>query len=138
MIVGIGTDLVGVVRFEAVLARTPDLVDRVFCPEERVTGSGGRRTARSLAARFAAKEAAAKALGAPAGCGFRDCEVISGPDGRPTLRITGVLARHAERLRVRRWHVSLTHDANLAAAVVVAEGDERAAARDESAEPATS
>ncbi|APU17599.1 MULTISPECIES: holo-ACP synthase [Actinoalloteichus] len=124
MIVGIGTDLVGVVRFEAVIARTPDLLDRVFCPEERITGSGGDRSARSLAARFAAKEAAAKALGAPAGCGFRDCEVVTAADGRPTLRITGVLAEHAARLGVLRWHVSLTHDADLAAAIVIAEAAE--------------
>jgi holo-[acyl-carrier protein] synthase len=120
-IIGVGTDLVGVPRFERALQRTPGLLPRVFTDAERVTRSGKPRRPHSLAARFAAKEAAAKALGVPRGWRWHDTEVIGGPNGRPLLRITGSLARAAQELGVTGWHVSLTHDAELAAAVVVAE-----------------
>lgn len=121
MIIGIGTDFVGVSRFTATLRRTPAVADRLFTAEERLTGRGSPRSARSLAARFAAKEAAAKALGAPRGYRLGDCEVVSLADGRPTLRVSGVLGRVAEERGVAAWHVSLTHDADLALAFVVAE-----------------
>lgn len=121
VIIGIGTDLVGVPRFAAALHRTPELVERLFGVAERNRPDGMPRAARSLAARFAAKEAAAKALGVPAGTSFTDCVVCSAPDGRPTLHVTGGLAASAADRGVARWHVSLTHDADLASAVVLAE-----------------
>jgi holo-[acyl-carrier protein] synthase len=121
VIVGVGTDLVGVHRFASVLTRTPSFADRVFTEAERVTRSGAPRTVASLAARFAAKEAAVKTLGAPKGYRFRDCEVVAAEGGRPFLRVSGVLAKVAEQNGVTDWHVSLTHDADLAAAIVVAE-----------------
>lgn len=121
MIVGIGTDLVGISRFAAGMARTPSLAARLFTEAEQVTPSGAPRRAESLAVRFAAKEAAAKTLGAPRGCRFLDCEVVSDVDGRPNLRITGVLAEAAAERGVTCWHVSLTHDADTAVAFVVAE-----------------
>ncbi|GAA4844162.1 holo-ACP synthase [Saccharopolyspora rosea] len=121
MIVGVGTDLVGVARFAAALRRTPALADRVFTTGERFTAAGRPRSARSLAARFAAKEAAAKALGAPRGYRFADCEVRSEPSGRPVLRVSGHLGAVAAAAGVTDWHVSLTHDADLACAFVVAE-----------------
>lgn len=121
MIVGVGTDIVGVLRFEQALQRTPGLLPRVFTDAERVLRSGAPRRPRSLAARFAAKEAAAKALGVPRGWGWHDTEVVVGPHGRPLLQITSSLARAAAELGVTAWHVSLTHDADLAAAIVVAE-----------------
>lgn len=121
MIVGVGTDIVGVVRFEQALARTPGLLPRVFTDAERVTRNGKPRHPRSLAGRFAAKEAAAKALGVPRGWGWHDTEVMVGRSGRPLLRVTGSLARAADAQGVTAWHVSLTHDADLAAAIVVAE-----------------
>ncbi|QUH05132.1 holo-ACP synthase [Saccharopolyspora erythraea] len=121
MIVGIGTDLVGVVRFGESLERTPALAERVFTPAERRTRDGAARSVTSLAARFAAKEAAAKALGVPSGCRFTDCEVLQADDGRPSLRVSGRLARAAEARGVTAWHVSLTHDAEMASAFVVAE-----------------
>jgi holo-[acyl-carrier protein] synthase len=122
MIVGIGTDVVGVPRFAAILMRTPGFAERVFTDAERVSASGGTRSPVSLAARFAAKEAAAKALGVPRAAQFRDCEVVVDGTGRPSLRVTGALGDAAEQLGVTAWHVSLTHDADLAAAIVVAEG----------------
>jgi len=121
VIVGVGTDLVGVRRFAAALERSPGLLERIFTPAERVTSSGAPRRPESLAARFAAKEAAVKVLGAPRGYRFTECEVVSTPDGRPTLRVSGVLAAAAAASGVTTWHVSLTHDAELAAAIVVAE-----------------
>lgn len=121
MIVGIGIDVVDVPRFEATLARTPGLLDRVFAPEERVTDAGHPRTATSLAARFAAKEAVAKALGAPQGMTWHDCQVVGDSDGRPWLRITGTVAAQAEEQGIARWHLSLSHDGDLAVAYVIAE-----------------
>jgi len=117
----IGLDVVGVPRFAKVLQRTPALLDRLFTDAERVTRSGAPRRTDSLAARFAAKEAAAKALGAPTGWHWHDCEVVTGPGGRPELRVTGVLAAAAAARGVVAWHVSLTHDGDLAAAVVLAQ-----------------
>ena len=75
MIVAVGIDVVLVDRFARALARTPLLADRLFTEAERYTRSGNPRSPESLAARFAAKEAVAKALGAPAGLSWHDCEI---------------------------------------------------------------
>jgi holo-[acyl-carrier protein] synthase len=115
MIVGVGIDVVDVARFEATLKRTPGLRTRLFTPHER-----GRAIA-SLAARFAAKEALAKALGAPEGLQWMDAEVRSDESGRPTLHMEGSVAARAQRLSVGSVHVSLSHDAGIASAVVVLE-----------------
>ncbi|RKS69292.1 holo-[acyl-carrier protein] synthase [Motilibacter peucedani] len=117
MILGLGIDVVDVARFMAVLTRTPRLRERVFTPAE------GRLPASSLAARFAAKEALAKSLGAPAGLRWLDAEVVSDAAGRPSLVVTGTVAAYAARVGVTSWHVSLSHDAGIASAVVVAEGE---------------
>jgi len=121
VIIGIGTDIVVVPRLRASLIRTPGLLPRCWTDAERVTRSGQPRRPRSLAARFAAKEAAAKALGAPRGWGWHDVEIIMGPGGRPLLRVTGVLGRIAADAGVSTWHCSLTHDGDLAQAFVIAE-----------------
>ncbi|MFD0655833.1 holo-ACP synthase [Thermocatellispora tengchongensis] len=78
--------------------------------------------AESLAARFAAKEAVAKALGAPPGLAHREAEVVTGEHGRPELRVHGRVAETAASLGVRRWHLSLSHDGGVAIAYVIAEG----------------
>ena len=75
----------------------------------------------SLAARFAAKEALAKALGAPVGLSWTDATVHRGEHGRPHFEVTGSVAARAAELGVRSLHVSLSHDAGVASAVVVAE-----------------
>lgn len=124
VIVGIGVDVVNVPRFGATLRRTPGLRERLFVAQERVTAEGSGRTEASLAVRFAAKEAVAKALGSPGGLRWHDCVVVSDAHGRPWLRTTGTVAALAERLGVRRWHLSLTHDADTAIAYVIAEGGE--------------
>lgn len=122
MIVGIGIDVVLVDRFARALVRTPLLADRLFTEAERLTASGNTRSAESLAARFAAKEAVAKALGAPPGLHWHDCEIVSDPDGRPWLTVCGTVAAAAAERGVTRWHLSLSHDGGIASAMVVAEG----------------
>src|SRR5690242_19685787 len=121
-------DVVLVDRFVRALDRTPLLADRIFTEAERLTASGNPRPSESLAARFAAKEAVAKALGAPSGLHWHDCEIVSDPDGRPWLTVAGTVAAAAAERQINRWHLSLSHDGGIASAVVVAErvpeGDE--------------
>ncbi|TDU06104.1 holo-[acyl-carrier protein] synthase [Streptomyces sp. 846.5] len=122
MIIGVGIDVAEIARFEASLLRTPNLAERLFTEAELLLPSGERRGAASLAARFAAKEALAKALGAPGGMAWTDAEVSTEPSGRPLLSVRGTVAARAEQLGVRSWHLSLSHDAGVASAVVIAEG----------------
>jgi holo-[acyl-carrier protein] synthase len=122
MIIGVGVDVCPVDRFAAALARTPGLRDRLFTPAEQHTPSGVERTGESLAARFAAKEALAKALGAPGDLHWHDAEVTVGEQGRPHLVVRGTVAHRAAALGVTSWHVSLSHDGGIASAVVIAEG----------------
>jgi holo-[acyl-carrier protein] synthase len=121
VIVGVGIDVVLVERFEAALRRTPLLGERLFTEAERHTAAGNPRSPESLAARFAAKEAVAKALGAPGGLNWHDCEVVSDADGRPWLTACGTVADAASALGVARWHLSLSHDGGIASAMVIAE-----------------
>lgn len=123
MIVGVGIDVAEIDRFAAALERTPALADRLFVDPELWLPSGERRGMASLAARFAAKEALAKALGAPKGLRWTDAEVCTAASGRPYLQVRGTVADRAAALGVVSWHVSLSHDAGVASAVVVAEGD---------------
>ncbi len=115
MIVGIGTDVVDVARLGVMLERTPAMASRLFADVE------ADLPLVSLAARVAAKEAAAKALGAPPGLRWLDAVVERGEHGAPTLRTDGALARLAAQRGVRTWHLSLSHDGGLAVAFVVAE-----------------
>jgi holo-[acyl-carrier protein] synthase len=115
VIVGIGIDVVDVERFGLTLERTPALRDRLFTSSERALPLA------SLAARFAAKEALAKALGAPAGLQWHDCEVVKDPDGRPAFDLRGTVHTRAIALRAHTIHLSISHDAGIASAMVVAE-----------------
>ena len=116
MIIGVGIDVVDVERFGATLARTPALRERLFTAGER------ELPLNSLAARFAAKEAVAKALGAPTGMHWHDAEVHRGADGRPHLEVRGTVQAQLDELGITSLHLSLSHDAGIASAVVVAEG----------------
>ncbi|MGI8868598.1 MAG: holo-ACP synthase [Mycobacteriales bacterium] len=120
-IVGIGIDVVPVDRFAETLARTPALRERLFTAAEQRTAGGDPRTPESLAGRFAAKEALAKALGAPGDLHWTDAEVTVGATGQPRLVVTGSVAARAVELGVSSWHVSMSHDGGIASAVVVAE-----------------
>jgi holo-[acyl-carrier protein] synthase len=122
VIIGVGIDVVPVQRFADSLLRTPGLRDRLFTTAEQRTPSGVPRTGESLAARFAAKEALAKALGAPGDLQWHDAEVIVGEHGRPQLQVRGTVAGRAAQLGITSWHLSLSHDGGIASAFVVAEG----------------
>jgi holo-[acyl-carrier protein] synthase len=122
MIVGVGIDVVPVERFAEALERTPSLAARLFTPTELLTDSGATRSAESLAARFAAKEALAKAIGGGGGMLWTDAEISTDEAGRPLLAVSGTVAERADRLGVQHWHVSLSHDGGIASATVIAEG----------------
>ncbi len=114
-VIGVGIDVVDVDRFARSLERTPELSARLFTPAE------AQRPLNSLAARFAAKEALAKALGAPGGLSWQDAEIRTQSSGQPQFELRGTVAARAEALGVRNVHVSLTHDAGVSSAVVVLE-----------------
>jgi holo-[acyl-carrier protein] synthase len=115
-IVGVGVDVVDVERFARSLSRTPNLADRLLTADEQEAIRPER-----LAARFAAKEALAKALGAPAGLAWHDAEVVREPDGRPRFELRGTVAAAARARGARSWHLSLSHDGGIATALVVLE-----------------
>jgi holo-[acyl-carrier protein] synthase len=113
-----GVDVVEISRFDRALARHGErLLARVFTPQERAQCQG--RVA-SLAARFAAKEAAAKALGTGIGAvRWVDLEIVTDAHGAPHLRLHGEANRRAAALGVTAWAVSLSHSRGCAVAVVV-------------------
>ena len=115
-VIGIGVDVVDVTRFEQSLERTPGLSQRLFVDTERNLPMA------SLAARFAAKEALAKALGAPKGLQWHDAVVVTDDSGRPSLELSGTVAEVAAAAGVVKVHLSLSHDAGSAVAMVVTEG----------------
>ncbi len=115
MIIGVGIDVCDVRRFAEAIERQPRMVPRLFTPLE------AERSIASLAARFAAKEALAKALGAPAGMSWHDAEVQTDDQGRPFFVIIGTVADRARELGVSTIHLSLSHDAGIASALVVCE-----------------
>lgn len=116
-----GIDLIEIERIESALERRPGLEERLFRPGEAGYARGRRRPGRHLAARFAAKEAAVKALGTAAGADLaiplRDIEIVSGPP--PRIRLHGIARQEADKAGVR-LEVSMTHSRDLAAAVVTA------------------
>ena len=117
MIIGVGIDVVDVARFMATLERTPRLREKLFTEAERDL------PASSLAARFAAKEAIAKALGAPGGMSWQDATVRRIAGGPPEIELRGTVLARADELGVQRWHLSISHDAGIASAVAIAERD---------------
>jgi holo-[acyl-carrier protein] synthase len=123
-VVGVGVDAIEIERVRTALTRTPTLLERVFTERERascVTRCGDLRYG-GLAARFAAKEAVAKALGTGiAGFNFRDIEILSGENGRPTIQLHAGAMAVAEAAGDTAVHVSLSHSAGVAVANAVAE-----------------
>ncbi|NNC11815.1 holo-ACP synthase [Planctomonas sp. JC2975] len=115
MIAGIGVDIVDLERFDRAITRTPKLLLRLFAESERDL------PLHSLAARFAAKEAVVKALGRGDIAKAIDIEVVSDSHGNPDLALHGSVAELAAARGIVRWHLTMTHDAGVACAFVVAE-----------------
>jgi len=125
MVVGLGTDMIEIARIERSVERFGEaFLERVFTPGEIAYCRRKKNAAESFAARFAAKEAGAKALGTgiSRGVSWREFEVRRAPGQRPELHLSGRAAEIACGLGVRRLSLSLTHSRELAMAVVVAEG----------------
>ncbi len=112
MIDGIGIDVVDIKRFHESLTRTPQLREKLFTESERQVKDS------SLAARFAAKEALYKALSPDRGLHWHDVEVINLPNGKPAFLFRGEIADLVDGASV---HLSLSHDAGIASAMVVIE-----------------
>lgn len=123
MIISVGTDLVSIARFKQAMIRTDGFLKRVFTPDELKLENGEPRAAISLAGIFAAKESIAKALGAPDGLSWQDCQIKYADSGRPEVKVTGRIAELASLKGITNWHLSISHDAELAIAFVVAEGE---------------
>jgi len=112
MIDGIGIDVVDIERFKLSLDRTPGLLEKLFSDNERT------KPLQSLAARFAAKEALAKALNAGKGLSWHEAEIINLESGKPAFLFRGEIAEIVDGAMV---HVSLSHDAGIASAMVIVE-----------------
>ncbi len=124
MILGIGTDIARVVRFEAAMARHgPRFAQRILGDAERAQLAGRQDKAAFLAKRFAAKEAFVKALGSGLRHGMRwtEIQVVSDALGRPGLALSGKAQELACAAGVRRLHLSLSDEAELALAMVLLE-----------------
>jgi holo-[acyl-carrier protein] synthase len=112
MIDGIGIDVVDIERFKLSLDRTPGLLEKLFTDNERA------KSLQSLAARFAAKEALAKALNAGKGLSWHEAEIINLESGKPAFLFRGEIAEIVDGAMV---HVSLSHDAGISSAMVIVE-----------------
>ena len=127
MVLGLGTDLIETKRVEESIARFGDrFLERIFTAGEIAYCQRKKNAAESFAARFAAKEAGAKALGTgiSRGVTWKEFEVRREASGRPTLHMSGRAAELAEAIGVKKVQLSLTHSRELALAVVVAEDHE--------------
>ncbi len=125
MILAVGIDVASIERMGVAVTRHGErFVARLFSPEERAFFSGreGRALFATLAGRFAAKEAWSKCLDGARGVPWHDVQVLANPSGRPHIEVRGEAAERCARLGVVRSHLSITHDAGVAAAVVVLEG----------------
>jgi holo-[acyl-carrier protein] synthase len=120
MISGIGVDIVDIARFEHGLKRTPALLSRLFAESERVK-DGKPMPLRSLAGRFAAKEAFIKALGDSTGVTWHDMRVVSDELGNPGLVLGPATRAIADAKGITAIHLSMSHDAGMAIAYVIVE-----------------
>lgn len=121
MIVGLGIDVCSIDRMRRALERHGDrFFARICSPAERADLTG-RDQATALAGRFAVKEAFAKALDGARGVGWHEVQVRRAASGRPVLELSGNALTTVERFGADTWHVSITHDAGVAVAVVILE-----------------
>ena len=116
MIIGVGVDLVDINRFENSLEKTPGLKEKIFHEVERDV------PVRTLAGRFAAKEALVKAFGGSLGMHWHDVRVSKDELGKPEISLFDSTAEYAKSRGIENLHLSISHDGNSAIAFLVAEG----------------
>lgn len=122
MIIGIGVDVCDIGRVRRSLERHGErLMDKVLGPDEKRYCLARHDVATSFAGRFAAKEAAIKALRSPVGLRWQDITVLPAQGGPPQLSFVGVAAQFCERHGVVACHLSISHDAGVAIAMVTLE-----------------
>ena len=124
MIVGLGTDIVEIDRIAAMIERHGELfLGRIFTPSERGYCGSKKNAAQHYAGRWAAKEAAMKALGTGfiPGIRWHDFEILPEASGAPTLTLSGGAAEHARSLGIERMLVTMSHCKTHATATVVGE-----------------
>ncbi len=122
MIIGVGIDVCSIERMRKALDRHGDRFFSRICSEEERRDLAGRDVATALAGRFAVKEAFAKSLDGAPGVGWHDVEVRRSGSGRPRLELHAAALALARTAGAERWYVTITHDAGIAAAVVILEG----------------
>lgn len=124
MIIGLGTDIAEIERIEKVLGRSGDaLAKRLLTPQELTAFAEHKQPARFLAKRFAAKEAAVKALGTgiAQGVSFQHFTITHDELGKPLLQVSGVAKEIANRRGICHWHLSISDEKHYAMATVIAE-----------------
>jgi len=121
VIVGLGIDVCSIERMRRALERHGDRFFSRICTESERADLSGRDMATALAGRFAVKEAFAKALDGARGVGWHEVQVRRAPSGRPILELSGNATKMVESVGANAWHVSITHDAGVAVAVVILE-----------------
>ena len=126
-IIGLGTDIVEISRLQAVLSRFDcRFRERVYTVDELVLADNKSGHIPYFAGRWAAKEAAAKALGCGIGenCAFTDIEILNDDNGRPILTFSGAAAKFAESLNVSEVKLSISHENHYAVATVIICGED--------------
>lgn len=131
MIVGLGIDVCSIERMRRALERHGDRFFSRICSEAERADLSGRDQATALAGRFAVKEAFAKALDGAKGVGWHEVEVRRAANGRPILELKGNAMAMVKSFGADSWHVSITHDAGVAVAVVILENAGGAAPKKE-------
>jgi holo-[acyl-carrier protein] synthase len=121
MIVGIGVDVCSIDRMRRALERHGDRFFSRICSDREKEDLEGRDRATALSGRFAVKEAFAKALDGARGVAWHDVEVRRAATGRPILELRGTAIALAQKFGADTWHVSISHDAGVAVAMVVLE-----------------
>ena len=121
-ICGLGTDIIEIIRVKEALNRFAGRFrERVYTAKELILAHNKSNHAAYFAGRWAAKEAAAKALGCGIGekCAFTDIEVLNDRQGRPVMRFSGAAAKTAEELKVSEIKLSISHENHYAVATVI-------------------
>ncbi|HEY7281416.1 MAG TPA: holo-ACP synthase [Actinomycetota bacterium] len=121
-VIGLGVDVVDVARVETILERRPAWVGRIFSEAEIAHCEASGHRGRCYAARWAAREACAKALGGVPGGRWREIRVVRGTDGRVAIELDGRAAERAAAVGADRVLVSFSHERGVAVATCVAVG----------------